>query len=578
MIHLSNYALACSIAMVLLGILAWYVWTRRKAPGGLYFSLMLAALSQWALMNVLETLVVDLPAKVLCSKLSYLGILSTAPLWFLFALDYSRRQTWLKSKFLGTIWILPAISLLLVLTNDWHGLIWPGISTIQTPEGLVVIYDHGIGVVINSVYSYTLVIAGSALILWTAIRQKDKNYLQKLVLVLGAIMPLLGSMSYNLGLSPFRYQDITPVIITVSGLIFAWASFSTRMFDLVPAAREVLIGSMADGVVVIDQDGTIADINAAAIRMTDIRKPVIGLSAESVFEAWPELTDLCHGEKDVSSEIRLDSAEGKPSIWVNARASVLYDDKGEYHGHVIALWDITGRKNDEDAIRRTNESLKAEVAERRKAEVRLTASLREKELLLKEIHHRVKNNLQILSSLLSLQGTGSTVEDASNSLKESQNRIKSMALIHEKLYRSADLARIDFKEYVESLIVSLSRSYVLNPKVRILVDMEDVSLDLDTAITCGLIINELITNSLKYAFPGDAAGEIRVSMSREATNYRLTVGDTGIGLPAGMDFRNSPSLGLQLVVTLTEQLTGEIELLEGRGTAYRITFERASAL
>jgi two-component sensor histidine kinase len=481
----------------------------------------------------------------------------------------------LKSKYIGLIWVLPVILLALVLTNDWHGLVWPEISTVQTAEGIVVIYGHGIVVLIASIYSYAMILTGSALILWTAIRQADKNYFQKLMLVLGATLPVIGSVIYNLGLSPFKYQDVTPVVFTISGLIFSWNIVSQRMFDLVPAARETLVKGMAGGVLVLDKAGIIVDANDAAIRMLDARSPLPGLAAESVLARWPGLASLCSSGADASSEVLIDTAGG--GIWVNARASRLYDDSGEYHGHVISLWDVTARKSDEEAIRRMNESLKAEIAERAKVEEKLEASLGEKELLLKEIHHRVKNNLQIISSLLSLQTAGTTREDAARSLQDSQNRIRSMALIHEKLYRSADFVSIDFREYAESLIAHLSRSYIVNPGVRINTGIADVSLDIDTAIPCGLIINELITNSLKYAFPGGAGGEIRVSMTGEADHYTLTVGDNGVGLPPETDIRNTPSLGLQLVISLTEQLNGQIELLEGEGTTYRITFKGARA-
>ncbi|OPY26265.1 MAG: Histidine kinase-, DNA gyrase B-, and HSP90-like ATPase [Methanocella sp. PtaU1.Bin125] len=147
-----------------------------------------------------------------------------------------------------------------------------------------------------------------------------------------------------------------------------------------------------------------------------------------------------------------------------------------------------------------------------------------------------------------------------------------MALIHEKLYMSRDFAHIGFKDYIDSLIGSLSRSYVTAREIRITQDIEDVLLDIDAAIPCGLIINELITNSLKYAFKDGAGRELRVSLKVDNGLYTLVVGDDGAGLPPGMDFRNAATLGLQLVVTLVGQLNGEIELLEGKGTTFRITF------
>jgi two-component sensor histidine kinase len=161
-------------------------------------------------------------------------------------------------------------------------------------------------------------------------------------------------------------------------------------------------------------------------------------------------------------------------------------------------------------------------------------------------------------------------------LAESRDRVRSMALIHEKLYQSRDLSHIDFGEYAGSLTSYLARSYTNNSGVNISIDIEDISLDIDTAIPCGLIINELVSNSLKYAFKDGRAGEINVSLHRSGGKYTLTVSDNGAGLPDGFDFRDSPSLGLQLVNTLVEQIEGTIELDKTAGTIFTIRFEETA--
>jgi len=219
------------------------------------------------------------------------------------------------------------------------------------------------------------------------------------------------------------------------------------------------------------------------------------------------------------------------------------------------------------------QALQAEVAERKRVEQQMLSSLQEKEVLLKEIHHRVKNNLQIISSLLSLQSEHMSAHDPARAFRESQDRIRSMALIHEKLYQARDISRVDFGEYARSLTAYLSRSYVTRPGIAVSVDIEGIALDIDKAIPCGLIINELVSNALKYAFRDGRDGEVRVALARDGNAFTLTVGDNGAGLPPGLDFRDTPSLGLQLVNTLVSQLEGRIELRDGgTGTEYRITF------
>lgn len=219
------------------------------------------------------------------------------------------------------------------------------------------------------------------------------------------------------------------------------------------------------------------------------------------------------------------------------------------------------------------ERIEAEDINRRNEE-RIRSSLREKEILLKEVHHRVKNNLQVISGLLNLQAQHITDPGAKGVYKESQNRIITMGLIHEELYQSKDLAQVDFAAYIQSLSTNLLASYGKGQgDVKLIIDAEHVEMIVDTAIPCGLIVNELITNSLKHAYAGGRGGELRVDFHSLGDGmYRLTVADNGVGLPAGFDFRRSGSLGLQLVTVMTDLLGGTLELDREGGTAFTITF------
>jgi two-component sensor histidine kinase/PAS domain-containing protein len=213
--------------------------------------------------------------------------------------------------------------------------------------------------------------------------------------------------------------------------------------------------------------------------------------------------------------------------------------------------------------------------ERKQTDEKIRASLKEKEVLLKEIHHRVKNNLQIISSLLFLQASRTEHPGAVSALQESRARIKSMALIHERLYASPNLASIDMSEYTRNLVSDLQHTYRTEDSlVRFTLDLEDIPLGITEAIPCGLIINELVSNALKYAFPKGKEGEIAIHLRRAGTSQvTLTVSDNGIGFPENVEFRKSPSLGLTLVNALVDQLDGTIELDRSRETAFTITFE-----
>lgn len=209
--------------------------------------------------------------------------------------------------------------------------------------------------------------------------------------------------------------------------------------------------------------------------------------------------------------------------------------------------------------------------QRKQAEDQLKLSLAEKEVLLKEIHHRVKNNLQIVSSLISLQSGVTTQENVRAAFQESQDRIRVMAMIHERLYQSGDIARVDFGEYLGNLTAYLKASY--RPRsVDVQIDVRDILLGIDRAIPCGLIINELVSNAFKYAFLEDRPGTLRISMRKEGEAILLTVEDDGPGIPFGFDVRNTPTLGLQLVNALVGQLDGELAMFGTKGTKFEIRF------
>lgn len=215
-----------------------------------------------------------------------------------------------------------------------------------------------------------------------------------------------------------------------------------------------------------------------------------------------------------------------------------------------------------------------DITKRVNSENDLKAALKEKEILLKEIHHRVKNNLMIISSLLNLQSKYIKDKTALKVFKESQNRAKSMALIHEYLYRSTDLKRINFGDYIRVLTIELFHTYTIDPsQITLNLNIENIMVDIDIAVPLGLIVNELVTNSMRHAFPGNKCGKINIEFYHSDNKFTLIVSDNGIGFPEDLNFENTDSLGLQLVNSLTNQIHGTIKLEDGRGTEFKIIFK-----
>lgn len=291
----------------------------------------------------------------------------------------------------------------------------------------------------------------------------------------------------------------------------------------------------------------------------------------------------------IEIEYRIRAKEGN-WLWILGRGKIVeWNDKGDPVRMTGVNIDITNRRLMEseirslnavleqrvrdrtDALSKANEALEEENAQRVGAEKKLKSSLDEKTILLKEIHHRVKNNLQIIASLLNLQSRYVKDEPTLAAIRESQNRVRAMALVHEKLYRSEDLSHIDLHEYIRFLGTGLFQFYDAKSRdIRFRLDMHEVDVEISTAIPLGLILNELISNSLKYAFPAGKAGEVFIGIQKVDHILTIQFHDNGIGIPESVDWKETQSLGLRLVNTLVDQLNGTIELDRTDGTRFTL--------
>ncbi len=334
-----------------------------------------------------------------------------------------------------------------------------------------------------------------------------------------------------------------------------------------------IIDFLPDATFAIDQEGKVIAWNRAIEEMTGtMKEDIMGKGDYAYVLPWynerrPVIIDFINNDnseyiskydyvykvgKTIYAEVFVPSVYNGKGAYLWVTASPLLDSKGHQYGAIESVRDITGRKKSEDKIKK---------------------SLEEKETLLREIHHRVKNNMQIISSLLNLQTKYVHEDESLNILKESQNRVKSMAMIHEKLYQTSDFTHINIAEYIKKLSTDLLYSYGIRKHQIILhIDIEDIKLNIETAIPVGLIINELISNSLKYAFP-NLKGELKLSLKSKDDNYELIISDNGVGFPKELDFQNTESLGMQLVNTLTNQIDGTITLSKKNGAEFKIIFK-----
>lgn len=321
------------------------------------------------------------------------------------------------------------------------------------------------------------------------------------------------------------------------------------------AGLEGMFESMAAGVIVCDQQGRISNANRAAQELVQrARHELVGVDFSVICRLGADAARGIGSDPRGSVErtfLRRDGSE----LPVSLSVAELRSAGGQLQGHVFVAQDLTPIK---------------------RIEAQLRESLGEKEMLLREVHHRVKNNMQVISSLLAMQNTGADPQ-VLRRLEESQNRIRTIALIHEQLYQSTEVSKIDIKSYLNVLATHLLQSFGMSERVALIQDVENVDFDIDQCLACGLIVNELLTNAMKYAFPDDRRGLIRLTLRQQTDGTKLLeVRDDGKGLPPSEGARPSrKTLGTSLIAKLAKQLKGKVETDGTNGTTVRIVMSRS---
>lgn len=320
-----------------------------------------------------------------------------------------------------------------------------------------------------------------------------------------------------------------------------------------------LVENIQEGLVTVDENEKIIYTNSAAAGIFGYSKKELldkNLSSLTEPKQFQKITNQTSvRKKGVSSkyELNIIKKDGNRAI-ISITASPLFNNDGEYYGSFGIFQDITKSK---------------------KAELRIKKDLKEKIILLQEIHHRVKNNLQIISSMLNLQSYKVKTDKELDLINDSRNRIITMSMIHEQLYKSSDLANVDFGEYLNELTSKLF--YVFNTdfsKIALEIKVDKIFISINEAIPCGLIVNELVTNALKHAFPGDTKGKIIIEFKKVENHKILIISDNGIGLPDHISIEKSTSVGFTIIRALIAQLQAEYTLNSKNGTSLIIKFQK----
>ena len=327
---------------ILCAFFALLVWIRRVKPGGTTFGFLLISLAVWALAAAMEDGSVDYAFKVACSKLSYFGVATSPALLLMFALEYSRNSRWLTRRNLFFVWIIPVVSILMALTNERHWLLWSSVVPSPGTNGEILLYNHGIYFWVHVAFSYICLLISSFLLIRTALLFSEKVRPQVYVLFFAVIIPWIGNIIYVFGLSPIEGLDITPISFAVTVILIAWSIFRLQLFGIIPVARDLVIETISDGVMVLDNDNRILDVNTATLHLLfNDSESVVGRYAQEELEKTPEVFNQLKSINQGRVEIEVKTPLQRI---LDVNVTPLRDQNGQMNGRILILRDITGLK------------------------------------------------------------------------------------------------------------------------------------------------------------------------------------------------------------------------------------------
>ncbi len=344
------------IAALLAGLVIVLAWRRRFVPGSPSFIFLMAAAGVYASCSALSLSATAEPLKIFWTKLSYLGIVNLAPFWLLFAIQYSRPQKRVNWRWAAWLWLVPVMTLGLVATNEWHHLIWTSFTYASRDQGARLIYVHGPSFWIHTAYAYVLMLIGTILLIRSARHAPHLFRWQVALIILASLIPWVGSLLYIFDLMPWHGLDLTPIAFVVSGLLLAEGLYRFRTFDLVPVAREVVFNSLGAGVLVIDNQNRLVDINPIACKWTGLGNEAIG---KNLFEVLPQAEAVRQFEQTPEVQTILEISEGGQHEYYNMTVSPIHNELGQLQGRVALIYDTSREHELLEAQHRRNAQLTA---------------------------------------------------------------------------------------------------------------------------------------------------------------------------------------------------------------------------
>lgn len=558
-------------------------------PGAIPFMGLVAAATIWTAGNALELLVRPIETKILLARIQYFGIVGIGPCWLLFILEYTRQVESLDRIGRRLIWVIPLVCLALVWTNDFHRLIWTGITPAAPGPGAPLIYAHGPGFWLLVVYSYVLLLAGSVGLIRT-IRRKPHLYRKQAGgLLVSAAIPWLGNLLYLLGFTPVPGLDLTPPAFLISTIALGWSLFSFRLLDLPPLTRDVILENMIDGVLVVDSQFRLTDMNTPVERMFGLRRDdYIG---RPIWDMLPEAeAALQPGGTPEGEPMEIDAALPVQRC-LELRSTRLSDARGRPAGRLVILRDLTERKQQQNMIRIQQDALDAADRDRRRL-IEAEAIAQERNRIAQEIHDGLAQNLAALRMRISLWRDYMTSEP--EKMLEELDEVEAMVAgglleARRSIYalRPPALAGQKFFPALRSYIRGFSEYYRFEVNLESVGDESAMPEDLE--LTMFRVIQEALNNTARHSGARHAA--VRIDLS-DPERLSLVIADDGRGFnplevgsasaafagegaPESFTGEGSfPHIGLEAMRERVEAAGGSfgLEAAPGRGTCLRIEF------
>ena len=583
------YVLPLYAAAIVSFAIALLAWRRHSTEGSLAFALLMAAAAEWALAYALSLISEGKALQLFWVRVRYLGIVIVPGAWLTFALFQTGRGKWVTTRSLILLAVEPLLILLLVWTNEWHRLYWVDVR--QEPLGSLTVIEvtRGIFYWVHVAYSYLLIIFGSILLIQMVIRSPHLYRRQSLAVLFGAVGPFIGDVLSTFGLlGEFSRLDLTPFFFSLTGLAMTWAFFRFGLLDIVPVARDAVIESMSDGVLVLDAENRIVDANPVAKGIiAPTASEIVGLPAEQVLSQWPDLIERYRSVPETHTEISV--GEGVVQTYFDLRISPLRDWRNRLTGRLIVFRDITKRKEMEKALQKAKEA--AEAANRAKNE------------FISVVTHELRSPMSAIhgsATLLSDEGAGSVTEEQAEFLEIIEVNTRRMIALVMDLN---DVSRIESGQLhlrcgtvcLAKVVEEVVRS--AQPKI------EEKAHTLNLQIADGLppvwgdrvrlaqILTNLVSNACKFT---PKSGEITIhakciAEEGDSKSVCVSVQDNGLGIKRedqkkifekffrAMNKRVSEipgsGLGLSITKSLVEMQHGRIwfESEYGRGSTFHFT-------